>query len=612
MPDPRLQVDPGVPFAPLRPPGRSGQDTYVRPVGAGEDAAQLAQALSVLSPALARLGDVVSQGQNESDKLAGAQAARETVAQMDASRKTFAQMVKDGSIPAHQNPWMKQGYYEELGRTYAGRFQSDLTSAISTDENLKNTVEMKDFRTFTSNFEKDWMQTNIPQQQTNESFLLGFGSRRDAIVANLEAGWSAQTDERFKQRTLSMFRDDSQNFIHDALDRGTSITDIGTFLRQSWDDKHALGWDSKLTGTALIDAMANTAIERRDPHLLDQLLAAVPAGKDGSRLSSAYATHINVETQNTIAQLTREDWTNSEHQRTETSRSIFAEAGNRLGDAEKQGLPLSAVSVDDLQQRARANGDPQLDRQLSTMRLAYGNHEWADDPDTKARMLMLLHRSDTSLSQTTLDEAFQQHRLSLGTYNEISGLRREYALSAQQRAKEGTPGYLQHDYEFNQALAELKSQFGNNPAEDTADLEHRRNAASEQFEMRYYNDFLAPNAPYKGVTGQPKIDRLNQLKWDVTQQKIPDVVNSGAFRIRGGQVDPEKMLIDTPDRVTDWLHEIADHASDSTMTWPSPSLMAVFRNHGVDTTSKAAILKFAAAQLRLLPAPPPKKKREIH
>jgi hypothetical protein len=615
---PRIQVDDQTPELRPNTPAQS-TDTYVRADTSDSQGAQLAQALSSLAPELARFGNELFVGQqkkdalkNKNDVLAGTQAARDTITAIDDSRSTYADAVRDGKIPAFKNPWMKQGYYEELGRSYGDRLNADMTAAIQTDANLNQSVEMSDFRKFTSDFEQNWLKTNVPGEIQNPAFQVGYGARRDAHVANLEDGWAAQTEQRFTHRTLAMFGDESQNFIHDALDKGRSVEDIGTVLRTMWDDKHSLGWDARLTGTTLVDAISNAAIDRRDPELFRKLLDAVPAGKDGSRLSSAYSTKIELETRAKIADATRDDWAATAHARSEESRSIATDAGTRFVEAEKNNTPLDSIDVSDLQKRALANGDVPLERQIATMRTAYGKAEYVDDPDTVARLSVKLHTSAFALKQSDLDLALQHQRLSLSTYNSMSSTLREYGNYANEQGRIGQPGFLEKDNDYQTADRQLRSQFIGTNGLETGELAHAREQASQMFTDLYYNQFVDPAGQNHGLTGQPRYDAMKALAFNIKQKWLPDAAGSGAYTLKGSDLDYKKVLVDTPDRVRDWTDELYGILRKTSTAAPSPGLISVLRTYGINPSDTTALFDFVNKQRELLPPPPPPRRKTTH
>lgn len=601
MPKQRLQVEPSIPSPRLRPAAQV-QDSFVPQQGAGSQAAQLAQALSRLEPGLAQLGNQLFERNTKKNLESGAEAARETIRQLDESRTTYADAVRTGKIPAHMNPWMKQGYYEELGRTYAGRLQADLTSAIQQDENLKNTVEMSDYRAFTSKFEQQWLETNVPKDVRNQAFGVGYGSRRDAILTNMEAGWSASTEQRFTQRSLAMFRDESVQFIQEALDQNRSPEDIGKFLRQMWDDKHGLGWDGRLTGNTLVDAITDVALARQDPELLDELLNAVPGG-DGKSANNrlgrtSYAIEKAEDMRGAIFTARRRGWEQQDRERTEAVRGITAEAATRFEDAQSKHTDRNAVPIDDLQRRAIALGDVAASDRIQTMKEAYQNDEFSDDKELVADFLLRLHRAPGALTQQALDYALRAKRLSLQTYHSISN---ELEQSERQGSRKA---FLEDDPYHEYGEKSVAGYFGTSPDADTPEVAYRRQQAKRQFSEWYIRTFLVEGAPKANVSGMERRRMIDAESQDLARSWVPyEDAFSGTFRLSGEDFDWGTRPVDIPDRIEPMLDELEGFYTHRLTGRPSPALLSLLNVWGVDLSNRQEMKKFLDAQRSFITSP---------
>lgn len=598
MPKQRLQVPTDLPAPRLRPAAQVS-DTFVQQSGAGSAAAQLAQALSNLEPGLARLGAAVFERQTKTNLQAGAEAARETLRDLDESRSTFADAVRQGKIPAHMNPWMKQGYYEELGRLYAGRLQSDLTAAIQMDAGLRDTVEMSDYRSFVSEFEQQWLEQHVPEGVRNDAFGVGYGNRRDAILANLEAGWSAQTEQRFTQRTLAMFRDEAVSFMEEYLDQDRPVAEMGQFLRQMLDDKHSLGWASRPTGNALIDAIADVALSRKDPDLMDEIYNAIPKGP--GEPSRSYAIEKFDEMRGTIFTARRREWERQDRERTEAIRAIEAEAATRFEDAQARGLDQDDIAIDDLQARAIALGDIGSSQRLQTMKEAYQNREYDDDNELVADFLVRLHRSAGALTQAHLDNALRSKRLSLQTYSSLSNQLAQDARSG------GRKAFLEDDpyHEYGEKV--VGGYFGSSPDADTPETAYRKQQAKRQFSEWYMQTFLAQDAPKANVSGAERRRLIDDMAQDLARVWVQYDDNfSGTFRLSGEDFDWTSRPVDIPDRVQPILDELEAFLQGRATGRPSPALLSLLTVYNVDISKREEMEKFLKVQRSFITPSTPK------
>jgi hypothetical protein len=607
MPKRRLQTDVAVPTTELRPAARV-QDTFVSPGAAGSQAAQLAQALSSLSPRLAQLAGEIHSRQSKQDLTKGAEAARETVRQLDEDRQSYAEAVRSGKLPANMNPYMKQGYYEELGRVYGDRLHADLITHIQTDENLQNTIEMSDYRASVSKFEQEWMKANVPKELQNGAFHVGYGARRDAILANMEAGWASQTEKRFTQRSLGMFRDQSVQFIMEALDQDRSAADIGSFLKQMWDDKHALGWDGRMTGQTLVDAISDVAIARKDPELMDELLAAVPGagGKSPKKTlaRTSYAIETAEKTAEQIFSIKRREWSKQDREREAELKDLSSEAAARMEEAETKGLDPDDVPIDDLQLRAIGLGSVDVSNQLQVMKEAYGNREYEDDNNLVADFLERLHRGPGVLKQAALNVALKNKNLSLRTYNELSN-----ALKQQEASAGKGEAFLENDPYHEYGEKTLRGYFGSNPDADTPEVAYRRQQSVRQFSQWYYEQFLAKNAPNAAMSGKERRDAIDAFVQDAARVWVPyEDGFSGTFRLSGADLDWKSRPVDTPDRIGPLLDELAEVTNRKKL--PSPALTSLLRVYKVNPKNKQELLDFLATQRKLAASPPPTPKQK--
>jgi hypothetical protein len=547
---------------------------------------------------LARFGDTLFERQSKDQMQAGAQKARDTVQSLDESRTTYADAVRQGRIPAHLNPWMKQGYYEELGRMYGDRLNADLTAAVETDANLQNSVEMSDFRKFTSDFEKNWLDSNVPLDQRNSAFQVGYGNRRDAHIANLEAGWSAQTEERFTKRTLAMFRDEAVGFMQDALDKGQSPDQIGKTLKQMLDDKHALGWDSRLTGTTLVDAISDIALEHRDSDLMKTLLKSIPKGP--GEPDRSYAIRATNDASEAIFKARTQDREQQDADRKTAIRGLEATAVGRFLDAKKNGTAPRDVDVSDLQQQAIRLGAGDVADHIGTVKDAYQNNEYTNDPNLLAGFLNKLHQGPYVLTKGELRTALKDKNLSLETYNSLNNALETAQREAEDRRRAGRP-FLADDPDRNAGIAAIDRMFAaSSPDEDLPMVRFRAERAREQFDSWYSHTYSGEGeAPSKPLSPQRKTEVEGMVNSIFKSSYPVDDSFSGTFRLSGADLNWKSRPVDTPDRLDPALTELALVINGKAK--PSPYLVSLLQVFGVDLGSKEEMAKFLGAQRSFVP-----------
>lgn len=618
MPKQRIQVDGGPGGGNALAITARPNDTFVSQSGAGSQAAQLADALSSIAPALARAGNQLYERKATGDFAKGAESARETVRTLDESRTSFAEAVREGKIPAHMNPWMKQGYYEELGRAYAGRFQADLTAAIQMDEGLKNSIEMEDFRAYTAKFEGEWREANVPKEFRNEAFTVGYGNRRDAIVQNLEHGYSAQTEQRFTKRSLAMFRDESVSYLQEALDLEQTPEEIGGFLRKIWDDKHALGWDGRLTGTTLVDAISDVALSRKDPELMEALLKQIPGGDGTSKKSSlantAYAIEATEKTADAIAGARRREWSVADREREDHGRRIETDAAKRFEAAEAAGEPPDSVEIDDLQAEAISIGDVNLVDRIRVRKDAYRNDEYQDDNDQVADFLLKLHTGPFTLKKAELDTALRGKTLSLQTYSSLVNQLESAQDQARREAKAGAGGggvFLEGDKYHEYGEKAVKGYFGSSPDADTPAIAFRRQQTLRQYSAWYYNQFVKEGAPQSNVSGLDRRVAIDAYAENLARSNVLYDDLDGTTMI-GGLPDWGTDIVDTPERLSPRLTELESFLNGSASGRPSPSLVSLLSVHGIDLSNRKQLQDFWLSQsvkVRRQERPKPNTKR---
>lgn len=604
MTGPRIQVGQGVPTAAPQPVSFRPADTYQTPNVNGSQAAQLAQALAGLAPDLAELGNAIFARNKQKEAvdeqtqgLAGAEAARKVVQQLDASRTSYADAVAAGQIPALDNPWMRQGYYEELGRTYAGRFNADATVALSQDDQLKDSIEPKDFRQKLADFEGGWKDSNVPKDIRNPAFNVGFGTRRDAIVANLESNWSAGANQKFQQRTVQMFSDQSTQYVEDALSKGQSMEQIGTFLRQSLDDKHAIGWNSQTMGNALIDSLAQIAIEHKDTSLFTNILKSIPSGP--GEPSRAYAVKVGNELTGKVWEAQQQDFAKQKQDREKESTSIWQDAGSMFQQATSTGAAPGTVNVTPLLARAISNGDHDLYDRIQTMQKAYKNAEYTDDGGLVAGLQLQLHRGPYVLKQNSLDNALKNKHMSIDTYNQMSNELSEAQRAARTESRETTPGFLEKDGDFKYGNKATSDYFGSSPDSDTPEVAWRRGQALVSFERWYNQNFVGPDATNAKLQGQAKRELMDKESADLARVWIKYTPTPGAggstFRMNGAKPDWQGVEIgdaQTIRRITAQAQAVVNKTAQ-----PTPELSSYMNVYGLKPEDLPA---FIAAQQKFI------------
>lgn len=604
MTGPRIQVGTDIQAPALRP-AANPRDTFVQAQVSGSQGAQLASALASLAPELSRFGQQVFERQAQTGKLKGEQLARDTVSKLDANRTNLAAEVRNGTLPAHLNPFMKVGYYEELGRLYAGRFQADLTSAIQQDEGLQNSIELGDFRKFTADFEARWKKNGLPAEANNSAFVTGFGNRRDAILQNMEAGFAAQTEQKFAQRTMSMFRDEAITFISDALDVDQGTDQIAGSLRQLLDDKFALGWPGAAVNRTLIAAVSDVALLRKDPDLIRELLGKIPGGGPGSPLGDLARTADGIkainDTEDEVARIRNRDMAAEQRNREKAAIAIKQELATRLEQAEQAGLSPDEVDINDLQSQAILEGNPDLVENIQIARDAYGNREYVNDKSLVADFAIAINTDPFSVTQSRLDRALRNKSLSLATYNDLSSRLAASQKEARERASSGNS--LEKDAGLRRAEAVAAAYFTvNEDTEANNVVRHATIQAKRSMANFYYQQFLAPGAPNANATEKQKRDAADDFAADLSRVwQTADAAqrNDGAegiLRIIATDLDWRTRPIAVPFRNEVLVRLLESFTKRGAVTEQDVSVLRIY---GIDFNDKPKVAEFLSRQFEL-------------
>lgn len=316
MPDRRPQVDygqdnpnalgvrqQGISEPSLRP-AASPVDTFVRAArqgdtNAGNQAAQLAQALAQFSPGLARY----AQGMQEKQNAQKLEEGKLAVSELSQQAKTYKDAVDKGMIPAHANPFFVAGVKEQYGRVVADQFASDMAGHIASNPDLQKSTDVKDFDATMTRAQEEWISQNIGPGNRDSFFNTGFSFRAQQTVAALRQQFSEQAGDRLVKLGTDAAFAEAKTHVIDSMNKGLPVDQAAADLQQWRSDMLAQGRSEPVIDHALVQAIGEAALDQQNKtrgldaaHLLHLI-----TGKDGTKLAdlspetSAYARKLSEE-----------------------------------------------------------------------------------------------------------------------------------------------------------------------------------------------------------------------------------------------------------------------------------------------------------------------------
>src|ERR1051326_960658 len=199
-------------------------DTFVRPA-VDTQAAQLATALGKLSPALAGLGNVIQEKQNQTQLQAGRNAASE----LHRLGKDYATEVKAGRLAPNHNPFFMAGLNETQGQNAADDFgahlEASFNEAMKEGGVLSQSTNIDDFKKFAGQVATDYQKAHN-FDSADPRFLTGFSGRADQFVNAYEMKFASGIAARTTQQATDAIYTQIRNHTLTELRRGTSLEEI--------------------------------------------------------------------------------------------------------------------------------------------------------------------------------------------------------------------------------------------------------------------------------------------------------------------------------------------------------------------------------------------------
>lgn len=233
---------------------------------AGQGTRQIAEALSQLSPQLARLGQQAQLARAEQQTEAGRRAA--TISQA----ADFRDAVKRGEIRPAQSPFFRRAFDQQRAVVAGGRLEIEARAAYQQWEGRDTDNDGSGFQQFFSDFVRERLQGI-----TNPDYLAGLEPRLRAIQQNLTATHSAYTADRLEKETADNTALEVADIIN-GLGSNLSPDEFFARLEPRRQAFRATGVSPRTLDNAVIQAIEAKAVQSLDTEYLDLLDAKRPDG----------------------------------------------------------------------------------------------------------------------------------------------------------------------------------------------------------------------------------------------------------------------------------------------------------------------------------------------
>lgn len=420
-------------------------DTYAAPA-AGEQLAQLASALTDMSPGLSRLAGVLAERGQAQATQAGQNKARDLVE----SGKTYAQAIKEGLISEHESPWFRLGAYETFGRVSANKYADDFRIALAQSP-VSESTNPKDFDTFESQFRGQWSKQNLGDSQ-NPYFRNSFGSQADAQIDNERNTFSVQAGNRLVGQAGDAFHAELVQTVKQGIANGQDASTISKSVNLAMSRQAAAGMAWKRINDLATSAVTQTAKLLRNTDVLN-VLDNIDVGANAKLGGTAGAMSAREEAQEHIATVNNQEFMRDAKQQkvrfNAEESSIVTEASQRLAQAPDK----SNVNLDDLigqmtqldRRMVVAGVDMQAGsrvQELFKLKDAFVNYGTQDNPDISRHLAIAINTlapgDPNYVTNKEVSQAFGDRQLSLKTY-------REMVDDITKRDKEGGAGHFMND-----------------------------------------------------------------------------------------------------------------------------------------------------------------------
>lgn len=557
MPKQRIQVESGVPTATLRPTA-SPVDTFV-PTDAGRELAGLAKGLASISPEVEKLAGTIADRYIAKEETSGAELANKLAAE----KKSLKDAIKKGLLPRTASKYFIAGFHEQAGRVAADTWESDLITALNTDERMKSTASMEDFDQFVAEHQAQWLKEHAGEGATNQFFNTGFSFRAQAYLANLRRNFASQIRNRIENQSDELTYQEVFKHLGDNLGRvsdDTIAADITQLGRDLVLNQHR---DGEQVNRTVVRALVNYAlIHPEQGNKVLGLLDKIQAGS-GPLSGTSYGSEALKIAKEQILDLNwqrrQRDRAIAEQEREDRSREVYSEALDVLSRDPHADLTPFIARLKDIPgaagelRRIAADVDGLSNRTDQDIYRELFAGIWTPNGGVTARAVIGdLRRGNLTVS----DASF--------LINQIQ------ERDARAKAEATGGSRIENDFDFRQELGNIGNQFGRTAMGTfTGDNGTRAAYAEALFRRRWY-EVHREGGPASKWAPEQKVEWLNNTaRWAVDQAsqgrslqsitdkaraKVPSfpsestaVSNSPASQAQKPSVQPDSAVLDISD-----------------------------------------------------------------
>jgi hypothetical protein len=572
-------------------PRAAPTDSFVRS-GEGQQLAQLAAGLAQFAPALMRFGGELQDRQNQRDKIAGENRAREIAA----SGKTYRQAIEQGLIKPEQSPWFRVGAYETFGRTGAYKYDADLKVALA-ESPVAESTKPDDFDAFEGEFRTKWMKEHLGE--TPDAYLLNaFGAQADTLVNGLRVNFAEQAGGRLVKQTGEAFHAEVFSILKDGHEKELTVAQMAAGVQQAIARQVAVGMNKSIANQLVASAVASAAKATNDASFLRPVLGLIKIGT-GSLEGTSYGAKLAEEAENEIAAVNQSRQTAEYMQRERMEKLAVEGITSKLVEALNGAANPALVDLKPFIAQV-SKIDPSKAETYLGMRDAFANRLYQDDPEVKTTLFLGVHTSAPGTygytTQARLDRALAAKSITPATYAQLSA-------DVKQRDTDGGTSKLFNDDGLKDLQRRVRAAFVAEFGGSTTNQRLRAESAVAEATDKYLRWRQGPGAAEGPIAVNQwindEVGRQFQTKGDQLDVQMNTDVPAANF---GGPKRPkvEKVVAADPTSLYQLRSEF-DSLSKGQRKGLSTSSVALLRSLGIPA-DPAAIKQFLDAQAKLLGA----------
>lgn len=449
----RLQVSSGIRKPSPEVSTRIRRDTFVAPAE-GQDLQQVARGLAEFNQTFSNIAGDFLQRRREKEERRGRQAFLEAMESQDSYREA----INEGVIPPGASPWFKLGVQNEAGKVAAQRFFSEFLAEKGPI--LQESTELEDFDEAAQEAMESYLEERVGEDNRTEAFDMGFQSRARALLEAERTRFARQIPEKIEQESYELLSAKTFDEVRFNYAKGMSVEQIASDLSAQLDE--AVDVFGQPGASARQEAVVMGVIDAARRENNYELLEILDHMKAGPKDAENRPTVAGIPKYSELIEKAEDDiradrqsrWRFQEAQRkarrTRREREITAEAISALEDD-------PTTDMKEFSDRLKANGSPQAAKDLYSIKEAFLNRDYQDDPDTVANTwinIRSIPKGDPGyVTQGHLNDLLASRRITPETWKEMST-----AIEERDSAGGITETPLDSDY-LDEAIGQLEDLF---------------------------------------------------------------------------------------------------------------------------------------------------------